>query len=92
MQTDSPMFNSTEDGPYNVSVTEGESVTFNCQPFSVLEVAIIWLQNYEPIIDSEFLCCYVLLSSPALLETKRHPSFVPNLLEGNPPDRVCVCV
>src|SRR6218665_967741 len=54
MKTAAPKFPSIKDGPYNVNVTEGESVTFDCNAFAKPQAINVWLKNGEPI-DSELL-------------------------------------
>ena len=54
-QSAAPEFQSTTDAPSNVTVTEGETVTFSCNPFAMPGANIVWLQNEEPI-DGELLC------------------------------------
>lgn len=58
VNTAAPKFQNVKDGPYDVNVTEGGSVTFNCNATAIPEPNIIWLQNGQPI-DSELLhvCC-----------------------------------
>lgn len=52
LNTDVPRFQNTKNGPYDVNVTEGESVTFNCNAIAIPAANIVWFQNGLPI-DSE---------------------------------------
>ena len=52
MKTAAPKFPSVKDGPYDVNVTEGESVTFDCNAFAKPQAINVWLKNGKPI-DSE---------------------------------------
>ena len=40
-----PIFRNVNDGPYDVNVTEGESLTFNSSVDAKPEAKIVWLQD-----------------------------------------------
>jgi len=40
-----PTFTKVKDGPYDINVTEGESVKFSCNTSAKPEAKIVWFQD-----------------------------------------------
>jgi len=44
-----PVFRQVSDGPHNMNVTEGDTVTINCNAYAEPQASIQWFQNGDPL-------------------------------------------